>query len=86
MNSSFFNILNISFISVIIVVFFICIFFIPFLPFNISLDESLNINNDDDEIIKLDYNSFLWPTPGFNRITSKFGKRVAPAKRFLYLS
>lgn len=25
-------------------------------------------------------NNFIWPTPGYNRITSKFGKRNAPTK------
>ena len=58
-----------------ILVLFICIFFIPFFP-----DIPLSLENNDLAIYELNPNGFIWPTPGYNRINSYFGKRNAPTK------
>lgn len=52
---------------------FICIFFTPIL-FGVN-----NFSSDSvGEIISLNPDGFVWPTPGYSRINSYFGKRNAP--------
>lgn len=52
---------------------FICIFFIPALS-------STSYSNElvDGELIFLGNTNYAWPIPGYTRLSSPFGKRVAP--------
>ncbi|MBR3163477.1 MAG: M23 family metallopeptidase [Clostridia bacterium] len=66
---------NSFFIILSFLVFFICIFFTP------TLFESKNLSaNISNEILAINPNGFVWPTPGYTRINSFFGKRFAPTK------
>lgn len=53
---------------------FISIFFIPLIS-NSSSDNSLLFS---DDLVNSTFSSFIWPTPGYSNITSKFGYRKAP--------
>lgn len=54
--------------------FFIITFFIPI--FNLS---NLScFDNSHSEILDFNPNGFVWPIPGYNRISSLFGKRTSP--------
>ena len=55
-----------------IFILFICIFFIPVIS-NVPTSSS-----NDSQILDFNPNGFVWPTPGYTRINSFFGKRNAP--------
>ena len=60
-------------IAQIIMILFISIFFTPVL-----LGNQIKINETPVEIIKTNPEGFVWPLPGYNKISSPFGKRVSP--------
>lgn len=55
------------------IILFISIFFTPFIT---TSNSSSNSNNY--EILDFNPNGFVWPIPGYNKISSPFGKRISP--------
>lgn len=81
MNSSFFRFSSYSFISILITIVLIFSFIIPIFtvyPQAFSKYSDLLILDDDSE--------FVWPIPGYEKITSPFGKRTSPTARCIKLS
>ena len=60
--------LNHFFTIVIFITILVCIFFIP------------TINSDLKIVDFIEDGKLLWPAPGYTRINSPFGKRIAPTK------
>ena len=67
------NIIKKSFFTFFIFIFIISIFFIPFF-------QNKNFNKEilPNEIITTNPNGFVWPIPGYMKISSPFGKRSSP--------
>ena len=65
-------------IALIITFILIPVLFIPTLSSNIL--ENVNPDSQILSDFKLNTNAFIWPTPGYTRITSYFGKRNSPTK------
>lgn len=74
MNSSFFIFSLKAYAVLLVFVLFICLFFYPIF---ISESTFKNSNYPQEDFLLSSY-GWLWPIPGYYRITSPFGKRVSP--------
>lgn len=78
MSSSFFRFSSLSFLFPIILLLFLCFFIVPYISSYSLISESESFDFSDSS------NEFIWPTPGYTTITSPFGPRKAPTRRFFF--
>ena len=65
-------------IALIITFILIPILFIPTLSSNITENTTQNLQAVSD--FRINSNGFVWPAPGYTKITSYFGRRTSPTK------
>lgn len=73
MNSSFFKTSSSSIFFIIILVICICVFIIP-----IYYSYPQAFKEYSDELILNSDSEYIWPIPGYTKLTSPFGKRTSP--------
>lgn len=77
MNSSFFRSFSFSFGSFFLFAILICIFFIPIYA---NYPEAFGIDNTTSDSFIFSSSEYVWPIPGYTKITSPFGKRETPTE------
>lgn len=65
---------------IIVITIFISIFFTPLISNSSNLNNSFSSDNSG-EILDFNANVFVWPIPGYTKISSPFGKRNSPTAR-----
>lgn len=70
-----FNSFYFSIIIFVILIFSLCLFVPAFSQYGYI--SSYNFNNNSS-VLEISNSNFVWPTPGYTTITSKFGYRTAP--------
>ena len=73
---SFFEKINYLVAIIVFLVIFISCFFTPFISSGVVLDYDLNVI----ENMEISSSGFMWPIPGYTKITSYFGKRQSPTQ------
>lgn len=73
---SFFEKINYLVAIIVFLVIFISCFFTPFISSGVGLDYDLNVI----ENMEISSSGFMWPIPGYTKITSYFGKRQSPTQ------
>lgn len=66
------------YLAIFSIIFLLSVLFIPILyNLKISINED---SNEHESSIKISSNIFIWPVPGYNKISSYFGKRISPTQ------
>ncbi len=81
MNSSFFKTSSYSLKFIVFLIIIVSIFIIP-----IYYTYPHAFSTYSNKLILDDNSTYVWPIPGYTKITSPFGKRVSPTARFFKFS